>query len=281
MINLLFENHEYLNFQYSPNLMFITSHILCQKYKVSFGFMTRLGGVSRDRFKSLNLYLRSGDHKDRVGKNFSILFQETGLDNRIIFAPEQAHGSKVEMIRKHSEFTDKELFRMIPGTDGLVTAEKDAGLMCFYADCIPVIVFDKKRRVIGAIHSGWRSTAQNILGKTVERIKQEFPEIKEGELIFILGPYIDKKNFQVKQDAIDRFKKEKTDEFLVFEQKQDFYYIDLGNTVRNQLHSMNIPDENIIDSGLSTFDNPELFYSFRRDGSPLGEHIAFGYFQSE
>lgn len=279
MRNILFNENSIFKFQQTANLFYLTTPELCSKYEIKLGFLTRLGGVSTGRFKTLNLYLRSGDSVEKVEKNYSILLDETGLREKEVFAPEQIHESKVQIISKDSGYKDCKFFKMVPGCDGLITEKKDFALMTFFADCTPVLFFDKNQKVIGAIHSGWRSTAENIVSEVINLVKRDGQDTFLRDLIFVIGPYIDQENFEVKQDAIDKFKERGTERFLDYYKKNNSYYIDLGKTVINQLVSSGVPENNIYSSGLSTFNNPELFFSFRRDGKPVGEHIGFIYFK--
>ena len=124
-------------------------------------FSTRLGGVSEGQLSSLNLGTHRGDKPENVRENYRILGKAVG------FAPE-------ETVFTRQEHTDLLLRvgRADCGTgldreqttvcDGILTDEPGVALVCFAADCTPVLLFDPVRQAIAAVHAGWRGTAQGI-----------------------------------------------------------------------------------------------------------------------
>ena len=264
------------NFQLiqKTNILYISSEKITKNHPVNFGFTTRIGGVSSGRFRSLNLYFKNDD-KDKVKQNFQMLFNDIGASGMPIAASEQVHLNEVKFIEKEN-FKNNDFINVIPGVDGLITQEKNLVLLTFYADCIPVFMFDKKNNAIGTIHSGWRSTSENIIKNAVDMIKEKI-DSKSENLFFAIGPSIDQDNFEVDEDVIENFKENKQINNLSYFQNEKKYKIDLAGTLVNQLLSEEIPPENIMKLELSTFLNDELFYSFRRDGAPVGEHVLFAY----
>ena len=127
-------------------------------------FSTRLGGVSEGQLSSLNLGTHRGDKPENVRENYRILGKAVG------FAPE-------ETVFTRQEHTDLLLRvgRADCGTgldreqttvcDGILTDEPGVALVCFAADCTPVLLFDPVRQAIAAVHAGWRGTAQGIAYK--------------------------------------------------------------------------------------------------------------------
>ena len=136
-------------------------------------FSTRLGGVSEGQLSSLNLGTHRGDKPENVRENYRILGKAVG------FAPE-------ETVFTRQEHTDLLLRvgRADCGTgldreqttvcDGILTDEPGVALVCFAADCTPVLLFDPVRQAIAAVHAGWRGTAQGIAYKAVLRMQEEF-----------------------------------------------------------------------------------------------------------
>lgn len=127
---------------------------------ISYCFFDRNGGVSRDVFASLNVSYRLGDAPERVEENRRRIKERLGA-TRLVSAG-QVHGDIVHAVVGRPA-ADVE----IPGCDALVTAETDVALLIQQADCQAVLLHDPVRRVIAAIHCGWRGSVAGIIGTTV------------------------------------------------------------------------------------------------------------------
>ncbi|MCK4665386.1 peptidoglycan editing factor PgeF [Candidatus Dependentiae bacterium] len=274
MNEIFFNKDENFQLIQKSNVLYISSEKITKTYPINFGFTTRIGGVSSGGFRSLNLYFKNDD-KNKVKQNFQLLFNDIGVSGMSIAASEQVHSNEVKFIEK-SDIENDKFINIIPGVDGLITQESNLMLLSFYADCIPVFMFDKNNNTIGTIHSGWRSTSENIIKNAIDMIKKT-ANSKPENLFFAIGPSIDQDNFEVDEDVIENFKENKQIDNLVYFRDGNKYKIDLTGTLINQLLSEQIPLKNIMKLELSTFLNEELFYSFRRDGAPIGEHVLFAY----
>ncbi len=274
MNEIFFNKDENFQLIQRSNILYISSDKITKHYPVNFGFTTRIGGVSSGQFRSLNLYFKNDD-RDKVKQNFQLLLNDIGVSGMSIAASQQVHSNKIKIIGKEDIENDK-FINVIQGVDGLITQENNLMLFSFYADCVPVFMFDIKNNTIGTIHSGWRSTSENIIKNAIEMIK-EMTDSKPENLLFAIGPSIDQDNFEVDENVIENFKGNKQIDNLVYSQEGKKYKVDLTGTLVNQLLSEQIPQKNIMKLELSTFLNDELFYSFRRDGAPVGEHVLFAY----
>lgn len=128
------------------------------------GFTTRFGGVSRGIYASLDLSENRGDDPEAVRENYRRLKAALGIE-KLCFT-KQVHKNAV---RRVTAADAREPYDPLPcECDGLVTDEAGLGLIVFTADCIPILLCDPIRRVVGAAHAGWRGTVANIAGKTVE-----------------------------------------------------------------------------------------------------------------
>lgn len=135
-------------------------------------FTTRLGGVSRGIFRSLNLAVSRGDDAADVEKNYSLLCSCLDISMDSLVFSHQVHG---DIVRTCSSEDYHTLFTPVPyDADGLITAEANLPLIIFTADCMPILLFDRAAGAIGAVHAGWRGTAADIAGKAVIRMAEEF-----------------------------------------------------------------------------------------------------------
>lgn len=147
--------------------------------------------------------------------------------------------------------------------DALVTNIKNVPLLIFTADCVPVAIIDKNKKVIGLAHAGWKGTYAEIAKKTIEKMKELYKSNPE-DLICIIGPSIGECCYEVSEELYNKFKdKFESDIDTLYEIKEDKYYLNLQNINRYSLKSIGVKDENIIDVGICTNCNSDKFYSYR------------------
>ena len=128
-------------------------------------FTTRLGGVSSGHLASLNLGSNRGDVPEKVFENYRLLGEATGIDVYRMAFTKQVHGA---VVRVATEAVVHAFGTPVPyEADGLVTNTPGLALICFTADCVPVLLCDAQNGVIGAVHCGWRSSVADILGNAV------------------------------------------------------------------------------------------------------------------
>lgn len=150
--------------------------------------------------------------------------------------------------------------------DGMITNTPGILLTVITADCVPVLLADPVRKVVGAVHSGWRGTALGISGNAV-RLMQESFGTEPKDVIAYIGPHICGRCYEVGEDVRDAFAKEfskkQRDSYFV-PKAEGKYLLDLETAVRDTLQSAGVCGENIRSSGICTFENREMF-SWRRD----------------
>ena len=135
-------------------------------------FTTRLGGVSTGTQSSLNLAHGRGDTMENVEKNLRILASALDFDPEKLVMTYQIHSDLVRVV------TDRDAagfcHRDYPKCDGLVTNTPGVALLVFTADCTPLLLHDPVTGAVGAVHAGWRGTAQDIGGKAVKAMVDAF-----------------------------------------------------------------------------------------------------------
>ena len=125
------------------------------------GFATRLGGLSRPPYDSLNLSMSSGDDEAVVAANLDRL--RSGLGLKSLAAVYQVHGAEVVAVSG----TDHHPLSTLARADAMVTAERGVGLLVKSADCMPVLLADPASGILGAAHAGWRGLVVDVIGATV------------------------------------------------------------------------------------------------------------------
>lgn len=162
-------------------------------------FTTRLGGVSEGIFASMNLSTGRGDEEWRVRENYRRLGEATGIDTERMAFTRQVHKADVRI----ATLADiHELYTNVPyEADGLVTNVPGLALICFTADCVPVLLHDPVHGVIAAVHCGWRSSVADILCRTVRSMCALGAE--SADIHAAIGPAISYCCFQVGGEVIE------------------------------------------------------------------------------
>lgn len=215
------------------------------------------------------------NRKQFVLDNYSKLAKELGITYNHIIRPYQTHTDMVKSVDvtpSKIQIFPKEYWEV----DGLLTNKKDITLSLGYADCTPLFLYDKVKKVIGNIHSGWKGTLQKIGQKAVYKMTEEYG-CNPSDIICLIGPCIRKCHFEVDEDVKEMF----YNEFLytgrinnIIEKKNDKYYIDTTLINKLILQEAGLKKENIIDSGICTACNSTIMHSFRIDKELAGRNTA-------
>lgn len=149
-----------------------------------FAMFNRHGGVSAEPFSSFNTSYTVGDSSSAVTENRARIKEILGIST--LFSARQIHGDEIYCLDSKPQ-GDLE----VDGYDALITDLTDVGIMIQHADCQAVLLFDPQKRVVGAVHCGWRGSVLDILGKTVRAFTTFYKSRPENLLATIspsLGP---------------------------------------------------------------------------------------------
>ncbi len=141
------------------------------------------------------------------------------------------------------------------------------------ADCVPILLYDKEKLLVGAVHAGWRGTASQILRNTIETMKEIFCSSAE-DIQIAIGPSIRRCCYDVGDDVEDALFRV-TGEGDYHRRKDGKRFVDLSFANKIQALSMGVPDENIWQSDECTFCNPDRFYSYRYTKGSAGRQGGF------
>lgn len=139
-------------------------------------------------------------------------------------------------------------------------------------------LFDKNKKIIGNIHSGWQGTVKKIAKKAIEFMKEKYSSNPE-EIICVIGPTIRKCHFEVQKDVKDMFYNsfsymQNIDNIIEYNEKTKSYYIDTVEINKNLLIEEGLLEKNIIDSKVCTVCNSNIIHSYRKDGKKSGRNTA-------
>ena len=229
------------------------------------GVFGREGGVSDPPYDSLNVVVKDGEDPQNVAENLRRVRSEVGLD--VLVSPVQVHSDKVAVVEDYfdsSELHSSHGTRSGNGTgvirtpgeaDAAVTALRGIGLLIQIADCQAVFLADPEKRVAANIHSGWRGSVQNIIGKTVGVMEERFGCNPSDILAGIspsLGPCC---------GEFFNFQTELPEEFYAFQTNPT--YFDFWRISRQQLTDAGLHPENIRTAGICTVCNSSGYFSYR------------------
>ena len=165
------------------------------------GFSTRLGGVSPAPWDSLNLGANRGDDPANIRENFNRFCAAVGADANALVKNHQVHGTTVRPVTEADILPDSAQAGTFEG-DGLVTDRPGVCLTIFSGDCIPILLYDPKRRCAAAVHAGWRGTAAGAATKAVEAMVQGYG-CRPEHILAAIGPGIGPCCFETHSDVPD------------------------------------------------------------------------------
>jgi YfiH family protein len=212
-------------------------------------FSTRVGGVSQGRFASMNLGRRSGDDVEKVDENRRRLCDLIGADAEKLTINYQTHSAVVRRARAGEKGK--------PG-DGLWADEPGVPLLVLTADCLPIALARRDRSGLAVLHAGWRG----LLGGIVEA---GVAALGGGRISAAVGPAIGPCCYEVGPEVAERF------EPLLRRGR----HLDLWSAAERRLRDAGCASVERLD--LCTHCNPDLFFSYRRDGKPYGGQGVLAY----
>ena len=149
--------------------------------------------------------------------------------------------------------------------DGLITNDFSIGLGILTADCAPIFIFDKKKSFICCLHAGWKGTLLNIAKKSIHLITKKYNK-NINDIIVIIGPCLGKKNFEVDSNFKNDFTKLNENYKNFFQKKNSHKDIfDMRGIINYQFKNLHI--KNIFNLAEDTYQNKQLFFSYRRSSS--------------
>ncbi|OAT81847.1 peptidoglycan editing factor PgeF [Desulfotomaculum copahuensis] len=238
---------------------------------VAHAFTTRCGGVSGGDFAALNLGFNVPDDPVHVLSNRAHICTALGWPAEHLVAGRQVHGDRVAVVTGGQRGRGaKSPDGALPDTDALITGERRLPLASFYADCVPVFLFDPVQRVIGLAHAGWKGTCLRIAEKTVHAMQSAFGT-RPPDCLAGIGPSIGPCCYEVDEPVLERLRESFSGwPELVRPAGPGRWYLNLQEANRRTLLDAGLPAAAISVAGLCTACHPALFFSHRGSGGRTG-----------
>ena len=276
-------------------LQFLHSDKLARLPELVHAFSTRRGGVSRVYGgNALNLGFTQHDSRKAVERNRELFLRGLGLGNGRkpwpIVTLRQIHSDLIHCVECLPE--------QIPVGDGLITDVPGLLLAVQTADCLPVIVADRKGRAVGVFHAGWRGTVKRIVEKGVGEMRRHFGSNPQN-LVAAIGPGIHGCCYEVGEEVRSKFETQFAYAAELFREVKESdpvrekypllfltsrapghsalpvkLFLDLVEANRRQLVDAGVAAKNIEASALCTSCRPELLFSFRADKGVTGRMMG-------
>jgi YfiH family protein len=216
------------------------------------GVFTRNSGHSKGAFRSLNISFGVGDDDINVDLNREMITQ--CVPGKEIVYLKQVHGTDILTFPQSDRAADRKKKRPYMA-DGMITDIPGKFLLTQVADCQSVLLYDPARRVVANVHSGWRGSIENIIGRTIQAMKNEF-SCTASHIVAGIGPSLGPCCAE-----FIHYRNEIPSKFWSY--KKDADHFDFWSISRDQLSDSGVLPKNIYSSNVCTKCNTDVFYSYR------------------
>lgn len=238
--------------------MLVLQSLLLKRFsEIKFGLSTKIGNNREEPFY-FNLSKSVGDNEEIVEENRTKFYKNFNLKPDQVKLQKQIHSDIITYVDADSE---------VPESDALITDVSGIGLAATTADCPAIFLYDSEKKVIAAVHSGWRGTEKRIVEKTVLKMIKDFKSEPDNIFAYI-APAISRNNYEVGEEVASKFDKK-----YVLKVYQH-YFLDLKTCNQSMLITAGVPYENIQVSNLCSYGIKHLFHSYRRDGEKSGRSLG-------
>lgn len=244
------------------------------EYKIGEGVRafstTRKGGVSNGAYATFNITDYCNDDNNNVQQNRQLLCNALGISEERLILPRQTHGDNVLCIDSDFLLLPRDVQRkQLYGVDAVVTSLPRCCIGVSTADCIPLLMYDCKKRVMAAVHAGWRGTVARIAENALQTMTQRYGT-QPTDICAVIGPGISLAAFEVGNEVYDAFHAAGFPMQRIAQKIASKWHIDLWEANRLQLLGSGVMEEQISVSGICTYSRHDEFFSARRLGINSG-----------
>lgn len=232
----------------------------------------RTGGYSKGAYASFNCNSYCGDDSETVELNRRLLCSDLGISSHRFFLPKQVHGANVFVIdEEFLSASNVQQEKMLHGIDALITTLPDCCIAVSTADCVPILLYDKRTAAVAAVHAGWRGTVSYIVKNVLQKMESCY-STHAADVVACIGPSISLDSFEVGEEVYDSFMNAGFPMERIASRKTK-WHIDLWEANRWLLLECGLHDSSIEISGICTYKDYERFFSARRLGLHSGRIV--------
>lgn len=220
-------------------------------------------------FTTRDFVLASGNREDlskSASENVDFLLDKLNLTKDNLYRTKQTHSANVTIAEKG--------INLYEDTDGIILTEPDMLTFLNFADCTPIILYDRVLNIGGVIHAGWRGTASKIVKTAAEKMRELGSDAEN--IAAAIGPSIGKCCFCVDEnvflqitDGLDKKSAEKT---YNFDENSQKYYVDLKLVNKILLEQASVKKIDVTDYCTSC--SNDVFFSYRKENGCTARHSA-------
>ena len=214
-----------------------------------------------------SLALHTNQNPKDILNNRSII--QDMFPNMHFVVANQTHSSNIAIISIRKDIGWRSEREAIRDCDALITNQKGVILTILTADCVPILLFDRRLKIASAIHAGWRGTKEEIVIKTVKKIRDEFGS-NPKDIIAGIAPSIGRCCYEVDWSVAKYF----TNYQNPFDKRGNRYMLDLPLINYQQLLSSGITQDNIELSNICTSCRVDTFFSYRKENGCSGRFMS-------
>ena len=271
-LGLQYKNQEHIFDEKTVDgVPFLSYPMLEETGIVYHGFSTKLGGVSKGCWATMNISTTRGDDPEDVEENQRRIARAIGVKPEDMTFTNQTHTTNVAVVRAEDKG------RRFMETDGMITNVPGICLVTFYADCVPLYFVDPVKKAIGLSHSGWRGTVGKIGKVTVELMQKTYGSDPK-DILAAIGPSICQDCYEVSEDVIVKFQKSFEEKYwpeLFYQKENGKYQLNLWKANELVFEEAGILKKHIAVTNVCTHCNPDILFSHRTPGTKRGNLSAF------
>ena len=252
-----------------------TTSAQLEREDLAAGFATRVGGVSGGCWQGLNFSFSSGDDEQCVRENYARFCRALGAPQQGLIRAWQVHSDNIVVVTDRAQCLGPSPQTPPDRADILMTNLPGVALTTFYADCVPVLLFDPVHRAVANVHAGWRGASIRNARTAVAKMGELY-RTDPADLLAAVGPAVCAGCYEVGEEVCEAFEEtfEPGERELIFSHVDGRPHVDLKLANVLTLLAAGLCEQNIAASTDCTAHMSQLYFSHRRMGERRGNQIA-------
>jgi hypothetical protein len=232
----------------------------------------RNGGFSKGPFAKANFAFHVGDSQNDVTANRQALLRDLGLHEKQLITTYQSHSDIIKKVAHADGGGGAFSFESGIPADALYTYDKHLALAIFHADCVPVFLFDKVKKLVAIIHAGMAGSLKAITEKAINHLVKHEGS-RPQDIFAYSGPSLTFAYNPIDETTKTAILSLNPDFHYAIKKSDGIFYLDVPLLNYGQLRKAGIPSSNITMSGIDTFSHPDEYFSATRE-KQTGRHLS-------